>query len=506
MQKRKLAITTVILAVIILTAIVPVMAAAGDTIGIAVDNQVLYGRLAAGSENGVLLIPAKELAESIGGKFYYDRKSMTGRLSYGENELVFRLDNSIVKHNGKYVKAPSPMKIMSLRFMVPAMFCYSKLGTDAYQNSYKDMLMVYKPTGDKLVYNVMSGDSLWVISNVFDTTITAIKQLNRLASDSIYVGQKLLIKDIVIDKTLIDAYTSNYATLSSGPSLNVQAVGYLKPWTQVSVAGKEGSWYRVITLIGSGYIHESVMWIKQDISDNNPDSRYFDSKIPVDTSKNYVTYKSYTVQKGDTIWSISEKMGVPDYELAQANNMTLSQASLYIGQVIKVPVHHIPVKETSGPNYGEVLDWFGEAQYVFPIGAVGKLIDIETGKSFMIKRTMGANHADSETLSAQDTQIMKGIFGGYWTWNRRPFILEYNGRKFAVSLSGMPHAGVDGVAYMKNVSNRSGGYGYGPNYDRISGNGMDGHFDLYFLNGLRHKDNQIDSQHQMEVLTAGGLR
>ena len=70
----------------------------------------------------------------------------------------------------------------------------------------------------------------------------------------------------------------------------------------------------------------------------------------------------------------------------------------------------------------------------------------------------------------------------------------------------MPHSGVDGVAYMQNVNNRSGDYGYGPNYDRISGNGMDGHFDLYFLNGLRHKDNQYDPMHQQIVLRAAGLQ
>jgi hypothetical protein len=42
---------------------------------------------------------------------------------------------------------------------------------------------------------------------------------------------------------------------------------------------------------------------------------------------------------------------------------------------------------------------------------------------------MGANHSDTETLTTQDTQIMKDIFGGYWNWNRRPFILEVDGRR-----------------------------------------------------------------------------
>jgi len=124
----------------------------------------------------------------------------------------------------------------------------------------------------------------------------------------------------------------------------------------------------------------------------------------------------------------------------------------------------------------------------------------------MIKRTIGANHADVETLTVQDASVMKQIFGGYWNWNRRPFILNVGGRNFAVSISGMPHGGVDGVPYLQNVGNRSDNWGYGPNYDMIPGNGMDGHFDLYFLNSKRHKDGLIDSSHQYNVLLSGGLR
>jgi hypothetical protein len=119
---------------------------------------------------------------------------------------------------------------------------------------------------------------------------------------------------------------------------------------------------------------------------------------------------------------------------------------------------------------------------------------------------MGSSHSDTETLTVADTQIMKQIFGGSWSWVRRPFILEVDGRKFAVSISGMPHAGVDGQTFLANVSNRSGDYGYGPNYDRISGNQMDGHFDLYFLNCLGHSSNKIDSEHQKMVMIAGGLK
>lgn len=473
--------------------------------GIIVDNADTGISVNTVTKNNIIMIPAKELADSIKANFTYDSVSMTGILSYKENEIRFRLDNDIANFNGKYTKSPSPMSINNYRFIIPMEFCLEKLGFEAYMDYNKNLISIYNQSSGNLTYKVRSGDSLWFISQRFGTTINQIKQLNGLTSDTIYINQMLKIKPFAPKDNSFISYTSNSATLSSGTSLNVPAVGYLKAWTEVKVTGKKGDWYKVETAKGTGYIHNSVTYIQQDISDNKTNSKYFESKINVDTSKNYISYKNYTVQKGDSLWSISEKVGIPDYELASANNIS-QQAILYIGDVLKIPVHNVPVKDKVTPKSGEILDWFSEAQYVFPVGSIGKVTDVETGKSFMIKRTMGANHADSETLTAADSKIMKEIFGGNWAWNRRPFILEFNGRQFAVSISGMPHAGVDGVPFMQNVANRSDNYGYGPNYDTIAGNGIDGHFDLYFLNGLRHKDNQIDAVHQQNVLIAGGLR
>jgi LysM repeat protein len=48
-------------------------------------------------------------------------------------------------------------------------------------------------TTSYITYTVVSGDTLSELADTYNTTVTAIKQLNSLSSDTIYVGQKLKI-------------------------------------------------------------------------------------------------------------------------------------------------------------------------------------------------------------------------------------------------------------------------------------------------------------------------
>lgn len=190
---------------------------------------------------------------------------------------------------------------------------------------------------------------------------------------------------------------------------------------------------------------------------------------------------------------------------------TITRRALFNTEQKAVSRGSVDIKKASGEKtlnvedtYGELLDWWSEADSIFYRGAEAKIIDIWTGKSLNIMRTYGRNHADCETLTADDTEIMKEIWGGQWSWNRRPVIVITGEKRIAASMAGMPHAGLDNKPANVTVSGRSTGYGTGINLDTIKDNNMDGHFDVHFLNSRTHATNKVDSAHQKMVKQAAG--
>ncbi|MBO8163771.1 MAG: LysM peptidoglycan-binding domain-containing protein [Brevibacillus sp.] len=293
---------------------------------------------------------------------------------------------------------------------------------------------------------VQPGDSLYLIAKRYHLTVDHLKIANHLTSDMLYAGSRLFIPP-----------QSTIYTVQSGDVL----------W---KIAAKTGV---------------SATAIKEASNLVSPDWLEVGQKLLIPTktttaNKPWVELVPYTVKQGDTPWTISLAHGIPLQEFLQTNKMS-EQSYLQVGQVVKIPVHHIPVTPTAGSTYGEYLDWFEAAQYLFPTNAVATVTDFATKKQFRVKRTTGAFHADSEPLTAADAAVIKQVWGGAYSWEVRPVIVEVNGRRLAASMSSMPHS----VSYIAN-------------------NNFNGHFDIHFLNSLRHKDGQIDERHQAAVRIAAG--
>ncbi len=112
----------------------------------------------------------------------------------------------------------------------------------------------------------------------------------------------------------------------------------------------------------------------------------------------------------------------------------------------------------------ELISWFDGGSQVFPRLQEALIIDVETGMTFNARRISGSYHADSEPLAAADAAVIKPLYGGRWSWDRRAIWVKIDGRYFAASMNGMPHSS---------------------NYN--SSNNFNGHFCIHFLQSRVHE-------------------
>ncbi|RJQ24967.1 MAG: LysM peptidoglycan-binding domain-containing protein [Peptococcaceae bacterium] len=231
------------------------------------------------------------------------------------------------------------------------------------------------------------------------------------------------------------------------------------------------------------------------------------------------TQPTYIAVKGDNLYRIAIRFGTTVEKLKNANN--LESDLILAGQVLIIPDDSIPTPSppslslqavvagsklftraypptvsrggtvrreipsgttaSASETTGQLVDW-QTVNSLFPKGGTATLQDVDTGLRFQIYRLFGTNHADCEPLTATDTAIMKKIYGGHWSWNRRAVLLLINGQVIAASMNGMPHGS-----------------------EEIMDNNFPGQFCLHFLNSRTHGTNRVDPDHQAMVRKAAGL-
>ncbi len=184
--------------------------------------------------------------------------------------------------------------------------------------------------------------------------------------------------------------------------------------------------------------------------------------------------KTYVVRPGDSLWTIAAKFGVGVQDIARANEIP-DPSVIRVGQELRVPgAGDIPSRGDRSPV--EALHW-DKARNIFRSYAT--VIDVRTGLAFRVKRRGGHYHADVEPVSSEDTAIMRRVYGGRWSWARRPIIVEVGDRRIAASMNGMPHGG-----------------------QSLRGNGFPGHFCIHFAGSRLHGSGKVDPEHQACVRKA----
>ena len=124
--------------------------------------------------------------------------------------------------------------------------------------------------------------------------------------------------------------------------------------------------------------------------------------------------------------------------------------------------------------------YFNRKKGTFRDGAYAIVTDVATGISYRVKRVGGYNHTDVEPATAFDTWQMYRIYGEEWAWTRHAVLVTLSdGTTLAGSANGMPHG-----------------------ESHISGNNMNGHTCIHFLNSRTHGSDKVDAAHQSAIRAA----
>ena len=158
----------------------------------------------------------------------------------------------------------------------------------------------YKEGESQEIYTVKKGDSLWKIANKYNTTVEKLKSANNLKTNTLSVGQKLVIPSISVSPEVSDTYI-----VQKGDSL----------WSIANKFNMTVSELKKLNNLTNNLLSIGQVLKIKDSSNNGE--------------------KTYTVQKGDSLWVIANKYGITTEELKSYNNLTSNLLS--IGQILKIP-------------------------------------------------------------------------------------------------------------------------------------------------------------------------
>ena len=171
------------------------------------------------------------------------------------------------------------------------------------------------------MYTVKKGDSLYSIANKYNTTVQKIMDLNYLTNTNLSVGQVLRIpENYLSDSELTLPNYINYV-VKKGDSLYSIARDY-----NISVD----------TLMKDNSLTDTNLSIGQNLKIRVPSTGVVEECFGEDYNPPVnLSYTTYTVKKGDNLYSIANNYNTSVDAIKNANNLT--NTNLSIGQQLKIP-------------------------------------------------------------------------------------------------------------------------------------------------------------------------
>ncbi len=282
--------------------------------------------------------------------------------------------------------------------------------------------------------------------------------------------------------------TADYLILRKTPATNGAPITQIPQGKAVQIKERKGEWVLVTYQNHKGYVFGTYLaQSPQEKPSDKPKTepkvgaalRLGDTGAAVRALQNQLKQCGYSVA-ADGVFGAGTEAAVIALQTRNGLNAdgvvgTRTQQALAKG------AGEQPAEQPAAPKQQSVekLDWWQGGAEAFSLGSRAVVVDVRTGKRFSVRRWGGVNHADCEPLTKDDSDTMRQIYGGAWSWNRRPVWVIVGGRTLAASMNGMPHGGMS-----------------------IQDNGFDGHFCIHMQNSRTHGSNRVDEAHQAAVSEA----
>ena len=168
--------------------------------------------------------------------------------------------------------------------------------------SIGQILKIPKNEASNIIYVVKAGDTLYQIARNYGVTVDEIKKLNNLTSDILSIGQQLYIPEgTIVEET-------DYEVYQVKPGDTLYSIAKKYNITPEEIKEKNG-------------LTTNLLTINQLL------------QIPVNskTSEN----RTYIIKAGDTLYQIANNFDVPVSEIIKLNNLT--STNLKIGDMLLIP-------------------------------------------------------------------------------------------------------------------------------------------------------------------------
>jgi len=218
-------------------------------------------------------------------------------------------------------------------------------------------------------YTVQKGNTLSAIAIKYNTTVAKLKSWNSLKSDTIYIGQKLIVNKSGKVENVIQGGNTNssnqlattkYYTIQKGNTLSAIAIKY-----NTTVA-KLKSWNNLKS--DTIYIGQKIIVSKKANATNDKSTN---SDNTLTNNKATSTNMYYTVQKDNTLSAISKVYNVSISDVKNWNN--LKSDTILIGQKLIIKQKVTKEKENT-QSTNKVSKYI--VQYGDSLSVIGKVYGV----------------------------------------------------------------------------------------------------------------------------------